>query len=299
MPLNSPLGPPAVRRRFFVFFTTSVLFLVQKGNKAIKTLLTVAGFDPSSGAGITADLAVMSAHGYFGTAALTALTVQSTLGVQASQPVDADFLNKTLDCLTEDLAPAGVKIGMLASAENVRAVATYIRKLLFGPVKVSVILDPVLRSSSGAELLDGAGLRALRDELLPLVDWVTPNTEELGVLLGCDLTTESEVEAAARELSGHGRGLNVIATGGDRKANDFLWLAEGRGEWLRGEKIVTTSTHGTGCAFSTALLCRIADGHSGLEAAIAAKEYVAEAIRRAPKIGHGRGPLNLLWPLRR
>lgn len=272
--------------------------MILRVKTADKTLLTVAGFDPSSGAGITADLAVMSAHGYFGTAAITALTVQSTLGVQASQPVDAEFLSKTLDYLTEDLAPAGVKIGMLASAENVRVVAGYVRKLLFGPVKVPVILDPVLRSSSGAELMDAAGLRVLRDELLPLVDWVTPNTEELSVLLGRELTSEAEVEIATRELSGRGRGLNVIATGGDRKANDYLWLAEGSSEWLRGERIASTSTHGTGCAFSTALLCRIADGRAPLAAAISAKEYVAEAIRQAPRIGHGRGPLDLLWPLR-
>ncbi len=272
--------------------------MVPEVKTAIRTLLTVAGFDPSSGAGVTADLAVMSAHGYFGTAAITALTVQSTLGVQASRPIDAEFLSKTLDCLVADLAPAGVKVGMLASAGNVRVVAAYIRKLLFGPVKVPVVLDPVLRSSSGANLLDETGLRALRDELLPLVDWVTPNMEELGALLDRKLTNESEVEAATRDLSNRGRGLNVIATGGDRQASDFLWLAEGQGAWLRGEKIPSTSTHGTGCAFSTALLCQIADGRSGLEAATAAKQYLAEAIRRAPRIGHGRGPLDLLWPLR-
>ena len=265
---------------------------------APKTLLTVAGFDPSSGAGITADLAVMSAHGYFGTAAITALTVQSTVGVRAAQAVDAEFLSKTLDCLADDLSPSGIKIGMLASVGNVRVVAGYIRKLLCGPVRIPVVLDPVLRSSSGAELLDAPGLRLLRDELLPLVDWVTPNRAELGVLLGRELTSDTDVEVAARELAARGRSLNVVATGGDHQASDFLWLAEDLGEWLRGEKLTSTSTHGTGCAFSTALLCRLADGNTGLEAALSAKKYVTEAIRRAPQIGHGRGPLDLLWPLR-
>ena len=267
-------------------------------NLAPKTLLSTAGHDPSSGAGVTADLAVMAAHGYFGTSAVTALTVQSTVGVKLLQPVNADFLQQTLDFLTEDLPPAGVKIGMLATVENVRAVAAFVRKLLSVHTKIPVVLDPIIRSSSGRVLLDDDGLEVMRQELLPLVDFVTPNVEELSALLGRALSGREAIAAAAQELANCGRGLNVVATGGDREASDFVWLASGTGHWLDGEKIASSSTHGTGCAFSSALLCRLCDGDDGLLAAQRAKLYVIEAIRRATPIGSGKGPMNLLWPLR-
>ena len=146
-----------------------------------KVVLTIAGFDPSSGAGITADLQVFAAHGLFGTAAITALTVQSTLGVSYVEAVSAKTLRATLDHLVADLPPAGIKIGMLGSAEAVRTVADFVRSLsdVDGSLKVPVVLDPVLRSSSGAALLVPEALEALRAELLPLVSWITPNLQEL------------------------------------------------------------------------------------------------------------------------
>jgi hydroxymethylpyrimidine/phosphomethylpyrimidine kinase len=239
----------------------------------------------------------MAAHRYFGTSAITALTVQSTLGVAATHPVSPEILAHTLAHLAEDLPPAGVKIGMMATEANVRVVAEFVRKLLFGPEKIPVVLDPVLRSTSGRELLDPAGLDALRRELLPLVDWVTPNLAELAALLGTQLQSESEVESAARELSNLGRGLNVVVTGGDHTASDLAFLADGHHQWLRGEKLLSSSTHGTGCAFSTSLLCQLVNGATGLDAPRQAKHYVTEAIRRATPIGSGTGPMNLLWPL--
>jgi hydroxymethylpyrimidine/phosphomethylpyrimidine kinase len=265
----------------------------------IRPILSIAGHDPSSGAGVTADLAVMAAHGYFGTSTITALTVQSTLGVEHTQPVDPVVLEQCLSFLVEDLLPAGVKIGMLATAANVRVVTEFVHKLLSAATKVVVVLDPVIRSSSGRELLDPAGLAALRDELLPLVDFATPNIEELGMLVGRKLIDEADVESAALQLASLGRGLNLIATGGDHSASDYLHLADGGTHWLRGEQVNTTSTHGTGCAFSSALLCRLCDGDEALFAAQRAKIYVTEAIRRAPHLGSGHGPLNLLWPFTR
>jgi hydroxymethylpyrimidine/phosphomethylpyrimidine kinase len=186
---------------------------------------------------------------------------------------------------------------MLATEANVRVVADFVRKLLFAPQRMPVVLDPVLRSTSGRELLDPPGLAVLRRKLLPLVDWVTPNLAELAALLGRELLIEPEVEAAARELSNLGRGLNVVVTGGDRTASDFVYLADGHSEWLRGEKLSSPSTHGTGCAFSTSLLCNLVNGVTGLEAPRKAKDYVTEAIRRATPLGSGKGPMNLLWPL--
>jgi hydroxymethylpyrimidine/phosphomethylpyrimidine kinase len=265
----------------------------------MQTVLTIAGFDPSSGAGITADLMVFAAHGLFGTSCITGLTVQSTVGVAATQAVDAGIVRSTLDCLEGDLPAAGIKIGMLATAANVSAVVGFLGKLRRQERRVVVVLDPVLRSSSGRELLDLAGVGILREELLPLVDWVTPNLDELGILTERSVAGREDVAEAARALQGRGEGLNVFATGGHLNPPDDLVLtAEGELRWLPGEQIASRSTHGTGCALSSALLSRLVLGGDAFSATLAAKRYVAEAIRSASPFGHGHGPVNHLWPLR-
>jgi hydroxymethylpyrimidine/phosphomethylpyrimidine kinase len=272
----------------------------------MQTVLTIAGFDPSSGAGVTADLMVFAAHGLFGVSCITALTVQSTTGVAATHAVAAEVVRSTLDCLAADLPVAGIKIGMLATAENVAAVADFLTELRglhrhqAAGQRVPVVLDPVLRSSSGRELLDAAGVRLLRERLLPLVDWVTPNLDELGVLTGRSVVGRDDVAAAAGTLQAVGSGLNVFATGGHLNPPDDLVLAADGGlHWLAGEQIVSRSTHGTGCALSSALLSRLVLGQDALSASVAAKSYVADAIRSAAPLGHGYGPINHLWPLRR
>src|SRR5215469_15154720 len=148
----------------------------------MQTVLTIAGYDPSSGAGITADLAVFAAHRLFGTSCITALTVQSTLGVQSSHPVIAEIVSQTLSCLDSDLAPAGIKLGMLASAPQVKSVADYLVIVRRREPRIPVVLDPVILSSSGRELLSAGGLEVLQSRLLGLVDWITPNLAELGAL---------------------------------------------------------------------------------------------------------------------
>ena len=266
----------------------------------MRTVLTIAGFDPSSGAGVTADLMVFAAHGLFGTACVTALTVQSTLGVRATEMVSGEVVRATLDCLEDDLPAAGVKIGMLGTAGMVEAVADFLTRLRRSGRSVPVVLDPVVRSSSGRELLDEGGVETMRKRLLPLVDWVTPNVAELGVLLGRGELRRDELEAAARELQRTvGGRLNVAATGGHlERPDDLLVTAEGEAHWVAGERIESRSTHGTGCAFSSALLCRLALGDGAAEAVRGAKRYVAEAIRRAGPMGKGFGPVDHLWPLR-
>lgn len=269
----------------------------------MQTVLTIAGFDPSSGAGVTADLMVFAAHGLFGVSCITALTVQSTTGVKATHPVATEVVRSTLDCLQADLPAAAVKIGMLGAAANVEAVAdflTMLRGLDGDGTRTPVVLDPVVRSSSGRELLDPAGVDLLRERLLPMVDWVTPNLDELGILTGRSVVGRDDVAAAARALqSWGGANLNVLATGGHLNPPDDLVVATG-GElhWLAGERIVTRSTHGTGCALSSALLSRIVLGDDAVSASVAAKKYVAEAIRRAAPFGRGHGPIYHLWPLR-
>jgi hydroxymethylpyrimidine/phosphomethylpyrimidine kinase len=169
-----------------------------------------------------------------------------------------------------------------------------------GGSTIPVVLDPVLRSSSGAELLSAAGVEAMRRELLHLVTWVTPNVQELAVLAERDVETEEQMERAAIWMADEWCDLGVVATGGHlERANDF-WVEPGgkSGGWLLGEKIESRATHGTGCAFSAALLCALVADSDGEHALKQAKDFVAEAIRRAEPIGHGNGPMNLLWPLR-
>ena len=262
--------------------------------------LSIAGFDSSSGAGITADLAVFSAHGLFGTAAITALTVQSTLGVREVGPTDPRLLAATLDEIVFDLPPAGIKIGMLATEQCVHVVADFLERLLENR-RVPVVLDPVLVSSSGKDLLEAAGVRALIARLLPMATWVTPNRREWAVLTDADSLATGEnatIEQISRQIRQRWPGTGFVVTGGDGDRADDLVLPPGCPPvWLRGEKIPGTSTHGTGCAFSSAILCGLIQGLDGQAAAAAAKAYVGEAIRRAVPLGQGIGPMNLLWPL--
>lgn len=266
-------------------------------------VLTVAGFDPSSGAGMTADLKVFAAHGLYGLAAVTALTVQSTQGVRRVEPVDAGLLRETLACLAEDGEMAGVKIGMLATRKNVGVVAEFLGAA--GVPRGRVVLDPVVRSSSGKALLEADGLEALRAELLPRVGWVTPNLAELAALSGMKIEGRDAARDGARRLaqlvgaSGNSD-LNVVVTGGHAaRPDDFLRTAAGEEQWFVGERLETRATHGTGCSFSSALLCRLVIGDAAVEAVGQAKRYVREAMEAAYPVGRGHGPLHHLYGLER
>lgn len=257
--------------------------------------LTIAGFDPSSGAGITADLKVFAAHGVYGLAAITALTVQSTLEVRRVEPVSPEVLRETLDCLAEDMEIAGIKIGMLATAEDVGVVADFLARS--GVPAERVVLDPVLKSSSGAELLSKEGIEQMRLSLLPRIGSVTPNTEELAILADMPVMDRKAVSQAAARLAARYSALNVVVTGGHLDPpDDYLRTATGAEHWFPGKRIQTTATHGTGCAFSSALLARLMSADTPAQAVSAAKAYVVEAMEKAAQpIGKGRGPLNLLY----
>jgi hydroxymethylpyrimidine/phosphomethylpyrimidine kinase len=264
----------------------------------MQTALTIAGFDPSSGAGITADLMVFAAHGIFGISCITSLTVQSTVGVASTHPIAPEIIQSTLNCLQADLPAGGIKIGMLSNGENVAAVADFLSELRVQGNRIPVILDPVLRSSSGRELLDPDGVGLLKKRLLPLVDWITPNIDELGILTGRPVSNKDDLVEAAQMLQEHEPNLNIFATRGHlERPDDFVLTADGRMHWLPGERIITRSTHGTGCALSSALLSRIMLGDEVSAASFAAKKYITEAIRTASPLGQGHGPINHLWPL--
>jgi len=265
------------------------------------TLLTIAGHDPSAGAGITADLAVFAAQGFFGTSCVTALTVQSTMGVERVLATDAETLRDALHCLSVDMPPSGVKVGMLGSAAAAQAVADFLQTLELG---VPVVVDPVLRSSSGRELASPEAVEILRKDLLRSATWATPNIAELSLLLQRPLANRAEIEDGAAALLSLTGLQGVVVTNGDGiPPHDFVSYRDSRDEihsrWIEGERIETQATHGTGCAFSSALLCQLVLGKSGVDAAIAAKSYVAEAMRRATPLGRGKGPMHLLWPLDR
>jgi hydroxymethylpyrimidine/phosphomethylpyrimidine kinase len=259
--------------------------------------LTIAGFDPSSGAGITADLKVFAAHRVYGLAAPTAVTVQSTSGVRRVEAVQTTLFQEIIGCLEEDLQIDGIKIGMLANAAIVAEVASFLRRVLVHRPKMFVVLDPVLRSSSGAPLLSEDGLHGLRNELLPMVSCITPNLSELALLLGRAELGRDEIPIAAAELQTLGA-QTVLVTGGHLDPpDDYLRTSDGQTCRLPGERVHTRSDHGTGCAFSSALLCSLLQGLLMEEAASAAKRYVAGALREAFPVGRGRGPMHHLFVL--
>ncbi len=257
--------------------------------------LTIAGFDPSSGAGVTADVLTFAAHGVFAVSAITALTVQSTRGVEAVHPVEAEVLRRTLRCLEEDLPPAGIKIGMLGSGAAVQVVAEYVAEVR-ARRRVVVVLDPVLRASSGASLLDDA---AAMESLLAMVDAVTPNLSEAAALTGLPCTSQAEMERCTVALRARFPALTVMLTGGHLERPADLVLGDAGLHWMEGEYIATMSTHGTGCAFSTALVAARMRGATWGEAAVGAKRFVARALRAAVARGQGCGPMALLPQLGR
>jgi hydroxymethylpyrimidine/phosphomethylpyrimidine kinase len=263
-------------------------------------VLTIAGHDPGSGAGLTADLQTFAAHGLFGTSVPTALTVQSTIEVAESKPLSHDFILHVLTYLHSDLPPSGIKIGMIGSEEGIKAITSYLQSLpaqSASNYNIPIVLDPIFNSSSGLDLTGSNSLQSLHT-LLPLVTWITPNWSELAALTGLRVTSLDEAAAAAAHLGGQYPHLYIVVTAGDSPTpTDLLRFSTGEIHTLAGTHIHSTSTHGTGCAFSSALLSRLVLGDTPLAAAQAAKSYVTNAILLAPKLGHGCGPLNLLWPL--
>ncbi len=272
----------------------------------MQTVLTIAGFDPSSGAGVTADLKTFAAHGLFGTSCITALTVQSTQGVMAAYPVDSSIIEDTLHCLNADLPPAGMKIGMVGTGHNILRISSYCRiiKVKHRESAIPVVLDPVVRSSSGRELIEADGLAALQEHLLPAVDWITPNLAELAILSGVTVSSREDVPHACRilrqntERNTYMSPLGIIATGGHLESpDDYMLTPDGEEFWFPGQRVETTFTHGTGCAFSSAFLSRLVLGDTPFAACTAAKAYVLGALQRGIKIGMGTSPINHLWSM--
>lgn len=257
------------------------------GHSAPPILLTISGFDPSCGAGTAADLKTFAAHGCYGIAAVTALTVQSTTGVEDVHIIPAATLRAQLDVLAKDSLIAGVKIGMLGNRANAVAVAEFLDAHKFA----HVVHDPVMKSSSGTELLDAAGVKFVATELLKRASVITPNVPEAEILTGITIKDVGEMEAAARKLVEMGARAVIVKGGHMEKPVDVLFDGTQLMP-LVGDKGKEESLHGTGCTFASALAAHLAEGRSLFEAATLAKAYVTKAIEKAFPTGKGRVPLD-------
>lgn len=259
-------------------------------NPSTPVILAIAGFDPSGGAGIVADLKTFHAHLCYGVAAITALTVQNTQGVQSAHAVDAGALRETIRALLADGHVSVIKTGMLMNRANVQVVG----EILGENPDLPVVIDPVIRSSSGKELLDAPGVEALKSELLARATVITPNLAEAAILAGMRVENVEEMKAAARQLISMGARAVVVTGGHLEKPADVL--AEGNAcEVFSGDRIKPDSTHGTGCTFASALAANLALGRTLTDSVVLAKAYVTEAIRKAYAIGPGQWPLNHLY----
>jgi len=269
-------------------------------------ILTIAGFDPSSGAGVTADIKTIAAHACYGVACITAMTVQSTAGVKRVDIVDPALVSDTLEELAADMEIAAVHIGMLGSGKVVKAVADFLSGKPGGrPVDPgrkarlpNIVLDPILKSSSGADLLDAPGTKLMVERLIPLADVVTPNVDEAAALTGLKVQDLEEMRAASSKLHEMGASAVVITGGHLEKAIDLLSFTTKRGieeEVFKAERQRSNSTHGTGCAFATAMACHLALDRGLAEAALLAKTYVTAAISNGHPLGRGTGPVHHLY----
>lgn len=253
--------------------------------------LTIAGSDSGGGAGIQADLKTFHQFGVFGTSAIAAITAQNTLGVTDWQAVPVKLVTAQIEAVATDLRPAAVKTGMLGSAAIVSAVSESIHRFGLG----NYVLDPVMLATSGDFLIESDAVDAIRKRLIPLASVVTPNSDEAAVLAGFAVTDLNTMRLAAESIMEMGaqsvlvKGGHIIG-GNPGEVVDLLY--DGEFTEYRHERIDTTSTHGTGCTLSAAIAAELAKGSELRSAVRAAADFVHQAMRTAPGLGHGHGPLN-------
>ena len=260
----------------------------------MKTALTIAGTDPSGGAGIQADIKTMTANGVFALTAVTALVAQNTTGVKSIQESAPDFLAEQLDCVFTDIFPDAVKTGMVASVPLIEVIADKLTE--YGAR--NVVVDPVMVATSGDRLISEDALETLKRRLLPLAAVLTPNVPEAEILSGVKIETPEDMAHAAR-LIGETYGCAVLCKGGHQvnDANDLLWQ-KGRGaRWYQSKRVDNPNTHGTGCTLSSAIASNLAKGFSLEDSIRRAKQYIFGALSAMLDLGHGSGPMDHMWDL--
>ena len=265
--------------------------------QTVPNILSIAGSDPSGGAGIQADIKAISANGGYAMAAITALTVQNTQGVRGVQIVAPDFIAAQIAAIRDDIRIDAVKIGMLGDAAVTAAVAGALAGL-----DCPIVLDPVMVAKGGDRLLSAQAVEALHDELLPMARIITPNLPEAADLLGCDEATDRDrMEAQGHDLLALGPRAVLLKGGhlpGDQCPDLLVW--QGGSHWLDAPRHATVNSHGTGCSLSSALATQLALGHDPLRACEAAKHYVLQALKAGDSLdaGKGHGPTDHFWMLR-
>jgi hydroxymethylpyrimidine/phosphomethylpyrimidine kinase len=261
----------------------------------MKTALTIAGSDSSGGAGIQADIKTMMAHGVYAMSAITAMTAQNTVGVRAVVPSPPAFLAAQLAAVFSDIPPDAVKIGMVSSPEQVDVIVEALQE--YGTH--SIVVDPVMVSTSGSVLSGGEAQRRMWKALFPLATVITPNIPEAETIASCAIETPAAMEKAAESIYAD-YGCAVLVKGGHGKntANDLLFTAEGP-RWFRGRRIDNPNTHGTGCTLSSAIASNLARGESLEEAVRLAKDYLCGAFEAMLDLGQGSGPLDHGFALHR
>ena len=254
----------------------------------MRVCMSIAGSDSSAGAGIQADLKTFAAHAVYGVTAITAVTVQNTVGVEAVQEIEPRIVQGQIRCLFQDMPIHAVKIGMVFNTAIMEAIADVLNQWELPPV----VLDPVMVSKSGYELLQREARTALQELLLPLADICTPNLHEAELLTGRTIRDLSDMEKAAQALRGMGAKTVVLKGGhlGEQPGTD-VYCDDCGTRRLEGEFIPTSNTHGTGCTFSSALAANLALGCGHDEAAPRAKKYISAALRASQPLGRGKGPV--------
>lgn len=253
----------------------------------MKTVLSIAGTDPTGGAGIQADLKTIEAHGLFGMSVITVVIAQNTTGVFGMQPISASLVEKQIDCVFNDIRPDAVKLGMLYDTEIIHTTA----KQLHAHHAQNIVLDPVMMSSSGYDLLRPDAAKALIEEIFPLCTLITPNLAEAAALSGSNISTKAQMEQAAKQIAAK-TGSAVLVKGGHLSdcADDLLFTEE-QMHWLPATRINNPNTHGTGCTLSSAIACGLAQGISMTGSVKRAKRYLTACIQYGLNLGHGSGPL--------
>lgn len=256
------------------------------------TALTIAGSDSSGGAGVQADLKTFAAHGVYGVSAITAVTAQNTLGVTSFEALSADLVTAQIEAVVSDIGADAAKTGMLATAAIVEAVAAAVADLEIP----WLVVDPVMIAKSGAALVDDEAVAAMKTELLRRAFVVTPNIPEAEALSALSIRTDADRREAARRIAALGPAA-VVITGGHFPSPDIVDLLYDGERFVefRAERVPGRSTHGTGCTFASAITAHLALGRSLDEAIPLAQAYVAGAIRTAPSLGKGHGPMNHFW----
>ena len=262
----------------------------------MKRALTIAGSDSGGGAGIQADLKTFGALGLFGASAITAVTAQNTIQVTRIEEVSPEMVAMQIDAVVEDIGVDAVKSGMLSSAAIVEAAASALQR----HGVPNLVVDPVMVSKSGARLLRDDAIATLKTQLLPLAEVVTPNLPEAEVLTGLAVADRAEMREAARRIHDLGPRIVVIKGGHAEGKNVVDLFYDGREfQELTCERVLTRNTHGTGCTFSAAIAAYLALDLPPLEAVTRAKEYLTAALRCAPELGKGIGPVDHFHALRR